>query len=405
MPQTLLTGQSASAEAKMIRRDWIILPLICLLTVGFLACSTELVARRVFGGSKTLMANCMVLDDPLTGPRAIPNTVCWEQFPESSLVEYRFNGCGHRAGMECGPKQPGTYRIVMTGSSFALGERVPREQTFAALLPTELSQMTGQKVELYNASMGWGFSHSVTLRFNEVLAAKPDVVLWVLTPTDIEGASLIVSATRDQIDQQGSESLPTKAWNRMRTAFATQSLKAAASEVFSHTRTAFMLRHFLYESHSQYLTCYLKTGDEEAGFLSADPSAEWKGHLEQFDSDFANVEGRAQAAGIPLVVTLVPNRAEAGMISMGQWPKGYAPYKLGGELSAIITSHGGTYIDILPDFRHVPDTDQYYLPVDGHLNAEGHIAISNLLAMGLTGGAVPALQANSQQQAILETGK
>jgi hypothetical protein len=404
MPQSSSSGPTTSAEEKMRRRDWIVLPLVCLLTIGLLACSTELIARRVFHSSRTLMANCMVLDDSSTGPRAIPNTVCWEQFPESPLVEYKFNNCGHRAGMECGPKEPGTYRIVLTGSSFALGERVPREQTFAALLPTELSQVTGHKVELYNASMGWGFSHSVTLRFNEVLAENPDMVLWILTPADIEGASIIVRATRDEMEQQSSKSLPTKAWLRVRTAFATESFRTASSEVFSHTRTALMLRHFLYESRSQYLKCFLKAGDEEAGFLNTDPSSEWKGHLEEFERDFANVEPRIEAEGVPLVVILVPNRAEAGMISMGNWPAGYSPYKLGDELRNIVTSHGGVYIDILPEFRHMPDTDQYYLPVDGHLNANGHMVISNLLAKDLTRGAVPALRVDERHQAILEAG-
>jgi hypothetical protein len=398
-------SNATSAEANLPRRDWILLPLISLLTIGILACSTELIARRVFSGSTTLMKNCMVMDDPSTGPRAIPNTVCWEKIPESQLVEYRFNGCGHRAGMECQPKQPGTYRIVMTGSSLALGEGVQREQTFAALLPAELSQETGRNVELYNESMGWGFPHSVRLRFNEVLAAKPDMILWILTPGDIEGASLVVYSSSAESNLQSSLTLPERAWLHMKSAFTSESFEAAASELFNRTRTALLLRHFLYQSQSQYVTAYQMVSDEEGGFLKASPSASWREHLKQFDGDAADMEGRAKAAGVPFVAVLVPIRAQVTMISMDKWPTKYDPFGLDNQLRSIITRHGGIYLDILPDYRDIPNADKGYFPVDTHPNAEGHKAIAELLARALTGGAVPALRVASHPQSLLDKGR
>lgn len=92
----------------------------------------------------------------------------------------------------------------------------------------------------------------------------------------------------------------------------------------------------------------------------------------------------------------VPNRAQAAMISMGKWAAGYDPYKFGEELRAIITRHGGTYIDILPGFRSLPNPGQYYFPVDGHPDARGHAIISGFLAREITSGAVPALKAIAQ---------
>ena len=74
------------------------------------------------------------------------------------------------------------------------------------------------------------------------------------------------------------------------------------------------------------------------------------------------MEERAKSRGCALCgVFLVPTRAQAAMISMGEWPAGYDPYKLDDELRAIVTSHGGIYIDILPDFRNIPNPEQYYL--------------------------------------------
>jgi hypothetical protein len=99
---------------------------------------------------------------------------------------------------------------------------------------------------------------------------------------------------------------------------------------------------------------------------------------------------------------LLPNRAQAAMISMGEWPAGYDPYKLDAELRSIVTSHGGIYIDILPDFRAIPNPEQHYLPVDSHPDAGGHAIIAAMLAKELTGGAVPALKVPAQNQVARE---
>jgi hypothetical protein len=81
---------------------------------------------------------------------------------------------------------------------------------------------------------------------------------------------------------------------------------------------------------------------------------------------------------------------------MGEWRPEFDPFKLGNELRSIITSHGGIYIDILPDFRNIPNPEQGYYPVEGHLNGRGHAIIARLLAKELTIGAVPALRVSAQ---------
>src|ERR1035438_6007855 len=133
-------------EEKLPRRDWILLPLIAFLTIVAIGLSTESISKWMCGDIKSSMENCLVKNGSSSAVRAIPNSVCLEKPLEGDVIEYKFNSCGHRAGMECGPKPPGTYRIVMVGSSFALGARMAREKTFAALLPEELSGLTGRTV-------------------------------------------------------------------------------------------------------------------------------------------------------------------------------------------------------------------------------------------------------------------
>ncbi len=415
-----MTGLNANTpesidEAKLPRRDWIVLPLLGLSTILLIAGSTELVGRWLFPWSRgfnslTTTTNCLIPNDPSTGVRAVPNTVCWSQILETGPVQYKFNSCGHRAGMECGPKPPGTYRIVVVGSSLSMGYRVPEDQTITRYLPIELTSKAGRKVELYNESFPWSPPHTINLRFNSVLAAKPDMILWfvvnhdLMTPTATFTPDLIpplVSPDSRHSSTRGG-SFVAVASRRLKSKFTTKSLSEVLREQWDASRISFMLSHYLYLSQHQYVRAYLAQSDSEAGFLKVQSSAVWQDRVRQFDGVAAEIERRAQAAGVPLVAVYVPNRAQAAMISMGEWPSQYDPYKIGNEIGTIITAHGGTYVDILPDFRTVPNPEKYYLPIDGHPTSQGQALISTLLARELTSGAVPALRAVKQSQIAME---
>lgn len=336
--------------------------------------------------------------DAATGVHGIPNSVCWEKEPESPTVEYRFNSCGHRAGMECGPKRADTYRIVMVGSSVPLGQYVPQDASFAALLPKQLMKQSPRRVELYNASMGFGFSHSTALRFKEALAAQPDLILWIVTPTDISrGAEVAPSGNSDP---GASLTFFKREWHRMRAALAEGSVQEAWSKLFGYTTTNLMLRHFLYLSQSETLRLSLEGSDIDEGYLKAQPSEAWRGFLSQFEKDAADVEGQATSAGVAFAAALVPGRVQAAMISTDTWPDGWNPYKLGDAVRSIVTRNGGVYIDILPDFRLIPNPELDYFAVDGHPNEEGHRLLAMLLARKLTNGSIPALQRSNEPETV-----
>jgi hypothetical protein len=369
-----------------------LLPIISLLTVLVIVGSAELIARKMFTVSApTSIERCMVLDDPSTGIRAVPNSVCWEKSFEGPLVEYKFNGCGHRTAMECNQKPLGTYRIVQAGSSYAIGKRVSREESFAALLPIELSQKTGRRVELYNEGfMMWGTPRVVSLQTDKILAARPDLILLVVSPWDIDNVSILLPER---------EAPDLGLWTWLKTEIASEAPSEVAKDIWAWSRAAYMLQHFLYMSQSQYVKAYLMQG-RPAEFLKAQQSVRVQANLEQFDLYAAHIEDRAKAVDIPFAAVFIPNRAQAAMISMGNWPAGYDPYKLNEELRTIITRHGGTYIDILPDYRNITNPERGYYPMDGHPNVEGSAMISKMLAKELTNGAIPALQASNRQAAM-----
>jgi hypothetical protein len=260
---------------------------------------------------------------------------------------------------------------------------VDREKTFAALLPAELSRLTGRKVELYNEGMLLRFPRGVSLRFNEVLAAKPDLILWVMANRDIESPS--------QLDFDAP-------------ARTDAGLKSNVINFVKSSRTRTMLQYYLYRSPDSSMKLSLM-GIESPEYLKANPSAAMQRNLQAFDSYAGTIAARAKAAGVPLVVALVPGRTQAAMISMGRWPPDCDPYKLRDEVRSIIESRGATYIDIFPGFRSVPNAEQHYFPLDGHPDAEGNALVAQFLAGALTNGQVPALLAMSNDSTHSKQGR
>jgi len=391
--------------------------LIGVLTVVAIAASTELIARALFPASQEGLENCFVKDNATGDEPVRPNTACWEQIAESRVrTEYKFNSRGHRAGTELVPKAAGTYRIVLIGSSMTMGLFVPREQTFAGLLPGELSEKTGKKVEVYNEAPGGKFrggtfpTRDSVQQFHEVLEAQPDLILWVITPWDavnagFEGPGQATAQPAEQKATAPSDAAPDSGnlWDRLVAKAARGNFTDRLNYHWEQSRSSIVLKHLLFANDSQdaYVKSYLRNEDF-AGFLKAEPGPKWHGQLQSFDNDVAEIEGKAEAAGVPFVAVLVPNRAQAAMINMGVWPAGYDPYVLDHEIRDVVVSHGGTYIDILPDYRGILSPEQDYFPVDGHPDADGHALIARLLTKGLTSGAVPALKAASQPQVASE---
>lgn len=397
-------SQEGVKEAKLPRRDWIVLPLLSLLTICSILLALEVTAQRLFPNpvqpGRPTLANCLVMDDPSTGVRGVPNCNGWAGVYESGPAEYQLNSCGHRAGMECGAKPQGTYRIVLLGTSTALGWSLSREKTFAARLPGEIERLTGRKMDLYNEAMMWQSPLDILLSFKDVEAAKPDMILWVMPPILPLTAGDRVPP-HDNLPRASSNDdagvLPavlSKAQGAVASGSLIDGMHYLVGELQS-SQIQFMLQHYLYESQTQFVTSYLR--GNEARFLRSEPTPDWQHALTTFDGYFAQVAEQAKSAQVPLVVVMAPYRAQTAMVAMGEWPAGYDPYRLDRDLRTIVTKHGATYLDVLPDYRNIPNPEKDYFPIDGHPTAAGHAVLARLLAKEITGGAIPALNAAQQQ--------
>jgi hypothetical protein len=395
-----------TGQRRFTLRQWMLLPLIGILPLIAIAGLSELIARKVYVESPPTSHPCLVLNDPSTGVRAIPNSVCMQKTLESGWVEFRFNSCGHRAGMECGRKSPGVYRIVLMGSSLSEGWTVPREKSFAALLPAMLSKDTGQNVELYNEGMEWGSPHSSDLRFNDVLAMKPDLILWPVTPWDIYNVDLTVPYPVTTTKANGGTPRPAGGkLAKIRHIWAELSMAKLTDYLSHHSTAFFMVQHWLYKSDSIYLGLSESVRDQWTDSLVDHPGAEWQAKLEQFGGYTADMIARAKAAGVPFVVVVLPRHAQAVMIASGDWPPNLDPYSFGNQIKPFIEKDGGVYIDILPDFRNLPHIHSGFHPVDPHLNIAGHAMVAGVLEHALTSGPVPALSVKPTASAVAEGGK
>jgi len=369
-------GDLVSSHERRSRRrwDWLFLPLLSVFTIMGLVVFGDVLQQRAFRAQDHSWASCVVFDPSLNSLRGIPNSTCLYKHPEFPILEYKFNRCGDYANQDCGPKPANTYRIVMIGSSFAMGLGVEKSQTFASLLPAEITKRTQKRVELYNMSMLWQVPRVVNRRFPEVLAKGPDLVLWAITPWDLEKDTQLLP---DEI----RTILPKEGENESRTA---------------GKGLSFLISHFIAKSKSHYLRSITEGDDDTVGYLRASLSTKWTMRLDSLDTDLKQVVFQAKAAGVPLAVTLLPNRPTSALVSTTELPPGFAPYNLDAQLRRMVQRDGGIYVEILPGLRSIPDPEQNYFPLDGHPDKRGHLVLADLLADGLTQGEFPPLDTVSR---------
>ncbi len=393
-------------DAKLPRKDWILLPLIGVLTIYLCIAVSNRIAGHIFPQSADGLYGCILQGEVADHLHGIENTVCEYNNNDEPITEYRLNRCGHRTDMECGQKPSGTYRIVMLGSSFAVGEGMPVEDTIASLLPEDIAQSSGRRVDLYNMGMYMEHPYVIARYFEDVKAQHPDMVLWVLTPHDLEAAVEPIGAASAPPRPKGF--LQEARW-RAQQELGNKSLLQALQSLWSKgmgkigaTPTANLLRHLLPENQSGFDGSSLTGIGDRFLRVPTDPLEQQ--YLQQFASDLAIVSKQARAMNIPLFVTLIPSRSQAAMLSLGRAKEGFSPYALNDELRAAVEHEGCTYIDILPEFHNLPDAEQYYFLVNGHPNPSGAKLIARFMANELVNAPLFGNRAEPASSSVI-TGK
>ena len=218
-----------------------------------------------------------------------------------------------------------------------------------------------------------------TLHFQEILALQPDLILLPITPYEVEKAGSVLPPA----DPRMTSAVVLK---QLRNGQWMQLVTTALGE----SRSNLLGDYVFFSSRDQYLKQALAPGSPTE-YLKSDPTIAWQSKLKQLDRDIADLTEHTFAAGIPLAITVIPRRAQAAMISQGNWPDGFDPYLFGEQMKVMAEHHHAIYIDILHDYEKQPNPENGYLLMDGHLNSDGHSLVADLLAKKLASGAVPGL--------------
>lgn len=347
------------------RRDYVLLPLLSILTMLMLFGIAEGTSRLIFPEQK--QDSCAVPDSRL-GHHYRPNCVSMTKAAEGPWVVNRYNNCGSRASQPCDLKPPGSIRVVVTGSSVAQGYMVPYSQSFMARAADALSNRCHRDVQFQDlASIGYIWNRLYE-RLDDVLALAPDAVVMVAVPFDLE---------QSPPDPNPHQPAPLSLMKRI-------------DNVVDDSRAMFTAEHFMFENVPEYVSLYLRYGDK-ADFLRPPFKPAWQKRLADFDALLGRMADRLKASGVPFVLVFIPQRAQAALLQSHAAIPGVDPAAFGEALGHIAARHGIQYVDLSPVLGKAPDPGALYYPVDGHLNGEGHKLLAEGAEQGLA-AALPVLQ-------------
>jgi len=365
--------------AALPRRDYYLLPLISLSTVLLIFGVSEFLTRVIWAEQKT--ASCTIID-PIAGDHFKPNCTVRTKNAEGPWTTYQYNECGYRSVTSCGPKPPGSIRIAILGSSVSQALYVPYEQTYFARTSAELSRSCHRPVDVQNLGVPGSSPIYAYRRVQEALALQPDVVLYLLAPFDLE--QRIDPRELAARNDPARKDTPAK-----RAVHLTLSPMKRLEGTLVESRTVLVAQHFLFQNRDTFLRMYMLYGDK-ADFLRQPFTPAWQQRFADLDLIIGDMADRLRAVGVPLVVIPVPSRAQAALLSSPQLPANIDPFAFGHQIESIAAKHGADSVDLMQPFSKIPNSQNLFYVVDGHVTPEGQKVIAQILTQRLLDGSVPA---------------
>jgi GDSL-like Lipase/Acylhydrolase family len=364
------------------RRDYVLLPLLSLLTVGVLFTVTEVVTRLVWSEHED---DVCFINDPVTGFRFKPNCTSRVKNAEGNWTSNSYNDCGYRSPTSCGAKPPGSVRIAILGSSVSQGVFVPYDETFPARVAAALKRDCHKTVDVQNLGVPNTSPIYVYRRLKEALSLKPDIVLFVLTPFDLEQhmdpEQLAHRNDPNPVIEAPAATIQLTPYKRLQ-------------KFLTDSRTTYVAQHFLLQNQETFIRLYLLYGDK-ADFLRQPFTPAWERRFEDLDLIVGDMAKRIQASGSTLLLMPVPSRAEAAMLSYRHPLPRVDAAAFSKRIAQIAERHGAGYVDLMSEFKETPRPEDLFYVVDGHVTSQGYAVIAHGLLEKLMDGSVPPLRACS----------
>ena len=346
----------------MLKRDFLLLPLIAIGTMLILIVPAEWAFRTVYPAK--LEDRCIAASSRGRYAHGIPNCTSYLKVSEGPLATVHYNACGYRTPDGCGPKPADSLRVAVVGSSTGAGYAVPYAETMAARTSRALRALCRRPVEFQNLGVPGEQSRALVGRSKEAMGLDPDALVVVISPFDFE---LTADMKADNDAERSAKTSPVRR------------LKAAVSS----SRMLYMGTYFVLRDDGSYLPIYLHSGIN-ADFMRAPMPKRWQTAVGAFEKAFGRVALLARAQGVPLTLMFVPQRAEAAMVSSGVPQPGFDPLQLPAMLRAIAAKHGATFANMLPEIAPQTPSGSIFYAVNGHINGRGHALASAALLRQMT---------------------
>jgi len=377
---------SVSAPGRLPRRDLFLLPLLGVLTIVVMLGVSETVTRLIWPWEYSDACN---VQDAAQGLRFKPNCTVRGKIPEGPWITYRYNECGYRSESSCGPKPPGTIRVATLGSSMSYALHVQYEDAFFSRAATSLTRLCGRRIDVQNLGVPGSSPAYAERSVHAVLALNPDVVLYMVGPYDLN----------QQIVPNGSSepSGPPTLTSSSAEVQPTVSPLNRLERLMIQSRTLLVAQHFVFQNRETFIRAYMMYGDK-ADYLRQPFTPIWQKRFADLDLTIGDIANKLHVAGVPLMIVAVPSRAEAALLSSPQLPAHVDPFAFGREIHAIASKHGASYVDLMGPFSRIPNAENLYYVVDGHVTPEGHKVIADELVQKLQEGSVPAFSRCTSRQ-------
>ncbi len=353
-------------RAGIPRHDFWLLPLVSVATIVVMLLGAELTARAAWPEQ---MVNACRMSDPQVGNRYRGHCTSRLKTAEGPWVTNDYNDCGYRSPTSCGPVPAGTRRVAIIGTSLAEGYMVEYPDTIGARLAVDLTRMCQQSVEVQNLGANFYGGRLLVPRMAEALRLRPDQVVLVLAPFDLD-AEL---RDGDPVRVTPNAADPT---------MLTGGLQQRVFGALKQSRTLTVAQHFLFQNPSVYLPLYLRYGDK-ADFLRQPFSPNWQKRLRHFDALMGQLANQAHASGVPLTFAFIPQEAQIALMAGRRVPPGIDPSALQAALRAIAGRWGVGFIDASLMLLTQRTPERLYYQVDGHLSGRGQPLAAAAIAQAL----------------------
>jgi hypothetical protein len=356
---------SESTEQRLPLRDYLVLPLLSLLTAVLFLGSTEFAARTFW--PKNTLDSCLMRDS--SGLHYKPGCVSKTKIPEGPWVESHYNDCGLQSGFPCRPKPAGDVRVAILGSSSAEGYMVPYEASYGAGLERILSQQCSRTVQVQNLAVAGTHLSDVARRTDEALSLQPDLVLIVITPYDLW----------KEIAEEPSEEGPSKPSGASAKSFLISKVETLKQWI-RESSALLMLRHLLYRDAQTYLDFFLMSSTGGADFLDKSLPPRWQQGFAHLDKLLGDMADKIHAQGVAFAIVPSFHRPQVALMNARTAFPGKDPFTFEREIARIAERHGIEDLEVTGDIQRAAANEELFYLADGHMERKGHRVLAESLS-------------------------